>query len=116
MSLSRRPLFLERQSYRRRRLVDASRLIPVFGLFLFMVPLLWADAGAKPPNLAARGVYIFVVWLALVLATALISHRLKGRGGGPLGAEPPQPQSGDLDGAGSGVGMGAGGDRHDDVL
>lgn len=79
MTRPRQPLFLERQSYRRRRLVDASRMIPVFGLFLFLVPLIWPDVEDAKPNLAARGIYIFVVWIGLVLSTALISHRLKNR-------------------------------------
>ena len=34
-------LFLERQSYRRRRLSEVARLMPIFGAGLFMVPLLW---------------------------------------------------------------------------
>lgn len=77
MSRQKQPLFLERQSYRRRRLVDASRVIPIFGLCLFLVPLIWP--AIEEPNLAARGIYIFVVWIGLVVATGLISYRLKSR-------------------------------------
>ena len=73
------PLFLERQSYRRRRLVDASRAIPVAGMLLFLVPLLWPDPGEGQGSLAMRGIYIFVIWLGLVAATALVSMRLQRR-------------------------------------
>lgn len=79
MTRPRQPLFLERQSYRRRRLIDASRVIPVFGLCLFLVPLIWPNVTTGDTNLAARGIYVFVVWLALVLATAIVSYRLRRR-------------------------------------
>ena len=35
------PVFLERRSYRRRRMQDAQRLLPVLGMLLWMVPVLW---------------------------------------------------------------------------
>ncbi len=80
MSAPRLPLFLERQSYRRRRLVDASRAIPVFGIILFCVPLLWQQPGPEQePGLAQRGIYLFLAWGALVAATAVISVRLQSR-------------------------------------
>lgn len=75
----RQPLFLERQSYRRRRLIDASRVIPVFGLCLFLVPLLWPKATQGEINLALRGLYIFGVWFLLVGFTGLVSYRLQNR-------------------------------------
>ncbi len=36
------PLFLQRLPYRRRRRIDAARLLPVFGLFLLLLPMLWS--------------------------------------------------------------------------
>ncbi|WP_338016070.1 hypothetical protein [Meridianimarinicoccus roseus] len=78
-----KPLFLARQSYRRRRVIDAARLLPVFGTVLFLVPILWDLAGpqavdpAAPPRLAERGLYLFAVWGALVLGAAILARRLK---------------------------------------
>jgi len=66
------PVFLERQSYRRRRLSDAARLMPVVGLVLLILPILWADRATTAGGI----VYIFTVWAGLIAATRLISRRL----------------------------------------
>lgn len=46
------PLFLARADYRRRRLRDAARLLPVVGALLMLLPLLWQgqvpEPGIKP--------------------------------------------------------------------
>ncbi|WP_371685548.1 hypothetical protein [Tropicimonas sp. IMCC6043] len=66
------PLFLGREIYRRRRIMDAARLLPAFGTALLLLPMLWAsDHGT-----AAGAVYIFSVWLILILAAAVLSRRL----------------------------------------
>jgi uncharacterized membrane protein YozB (DUF420 family) len=83
-----RPLFLARESYWHRRLMDASALLPILGLLLFMMPLLWSLSPAgERPGLAAQTVYLFVVWFALVAAAALISARLAR---GDAAADPPE--------------------------
>ena len=72
--MSRRPpepLFLARQSYRRRRLGDAARVLPIVGTVLFLLPVLWAEAGTR-----SGLVYIFSVWALLILVVAPISARL----------------------------------------
>ena len=84
------PLFLERRSYRQRRLMDAARLMPILGATLWAVPLLWGDgggddAGARVSNSNAM-VYIFGVWVALVGLTMWVSLRLKDDS-----AAPPSP-------------------------
>ncbi len=38
----RAPLVLARKVYRRRRLRDAARILPFLGLFLMLLPALWA--------------------------------------------------------------------------
>ncbi|MGY6635085.1 MAG: hypothetical protein ACXIU8_15285 [Alkalilacustris sp.] len=79
------PLYLARASYRRRRAMDAARLLPFIGIFLFVLPRLWGDAGADPgaadPGAAAarEGVYLFVVWGGLVVAAAALSRILRTR-------------------------------------
>lgn len=71
MRVRREPLFLARQSYRRRRLEDAARLLPVLGVFLFLLPLLAPGVGT-----AAQGLYLFAAWFALIVATAIIARGL----------------------------------------
>ena len=63
---ARAPLFLPRPEYRQRRLVDAARLLPVFGGFLVFLPILWAPAGAPGRDTAQDGMYLFVIWAVLV--------------------------------------------------
>lgn len=62
-------VFLERRSYRRRRLMDASKLLPVLGSVLFLIPLMWlisADAESSVPASTAY-VYVFAVWAFLIV-------------------------------------------------
>lgn len=65
-------VFLERQSYRRRRLMDAARILPLFGAVLFALPLLWPSvpsdaAGEGGVPMSAAIIYVFSVWIALIL-------------------------------------------------
>jgi hypothetical protein len=77
------PLFLERRSYRQRRLVDAARLLPLAGALLWLVPLLWpqgggVDGGAQisaVPTSSAM-IYIFGIWIILVLSAMFLSAML----------------------------------------
>ena len=75
----RTPIFLERATYRRRRAMDAARLLPVLGVVLFAVPLLWngSDGGL---SMARAGLYLFSVWAILLVLAALLARRL-GSGG-----------------------------------
>lgn len=66
------PVFLARQSYRRRRLGDAARLVPLGGLVLFLIPVLWAGDARTSGGL----IYIFLVWIGLILAIGVVSRRL----------------------------------------
>jgi len=106
MKPPRQPLFLARQSYRRRRLMDAARLLPIFGLFLFALPLMWPrDAAA--PDVAREAIYLFIVWALLVAAALVLSARLvdsaKGGGDGapvlPLAVPDPETAAGAEPGA-----------------
>lgn len=94
MSAPRKPVFLARQGYRRRRMVDVSRALPVFGAFLFCLPVLWSRpdgaAGAPRPDLAEQGLYIFAVWGALVAVAGIVALRL--RGGEIPGGTRPLPE------------------------
>lgn len=68
----RRPLFLARAVYRRRRLRDGARLLPFVGLFLLLLPVL----GRRGPGEAQTTVYIFIIWAFLILAAAMIAPGL----------------------------------------
>jgi hypothetical protein len=72
----RPPLFLPRPEYRRRRLVDAARLLPLFGGFLMLVPILWAPAGVQGRDTARDGIYLFAIWAVLVALAAWLAPRL----------------------------------------
>ena len=72
---ARPPLFLERRSYRRRRLIDAARLLPVLGLMLWLVPLLWG-IGGRTVSASGAGIYIFAIWVLLILAAAVFAVTL----------------------------------------
>ncbi|MEO1556713.1 MAG: hypothetical protein AAFS01_09795 [Pseudomonadota bacterium] len=78
------PVFLERRSYRRRRMMDALRLLPVLGVFMWMLPLFWptpADGPAAPETVALSTAltYVFLVWLALIASALSLWTFLRAR-------------------------------------
>jgi len=74
----KRPLFLARASYRRRRLRDAARLLPIVGLGLLLLPL-FLLTGTRD-HLAARDViYLFCVWLGMIVIAAIFAPGLRNR-------------------------------------
>jgi uncharacterized membrane protein len=72
----RGPLFVGRASYRRRRLRDAARMLPVFGAFLFLLPILWDPANSTGRDTAPDGLYLFWVWGGLISVAALLAPGL----------------------------------------
>lgn len=75
MSGGRRPVFLERQVYRRRRLMDGARILPVAGLVALLLPVLWAGSGEA--TTAREAIYLFGIWFLLILAAFLLSRPLR---------------------------------------
>jgi peptidoglycan/LPS O-acetylase OafA/YrhL len=75
MRRPRRPLFLDRAPYRRRRLRDAARLLPVLGLFLLLLPLFWTPKSGVALS-ANDVIYFFLVWLCLILLAAAFAPGL----------------------------------------
>ncbi|MBE1292930.1 MAG: hypothetical protein GJ677_10610 [Rhodobacteraceae bacterium] len=70
--------FLERQSYRRRRLIDTIRMLPVIGAVLWAVPLLWRQSEDSGTVLTSDAIiYIFLVWLLLVVGGGWLAQSLK---------------------------------------
>ncbi|MDU9002508.1 hypothetical protein [Sedimentitalea todarodis] len=67
-------MILERQNYRRRRLMDAARILPLLGALLFALPLLWpasgpeGDLGDDGVAMSSAIIYVFSVWSALIVS------------------------------------------------
>ena len=59
-----RPLFLERASFRRRRLGDAARVLPVLALLAILLPVWWVPWGVSG---AFGAVWLFGTWAALIV-------------------------------------------------
>ncbi|MEO0937130.1 MAG: hypothetical protein AAFY38_03155 [Pseudomonadota bacterium] len=80
------PVFLERRGYRRRRMLDALRILPLAGSGLMLMPLLWpanwTEAGG-PVSMSGAILYIFGVWLLLIAVSAVLWYLLR---------EPPEPR------------------------
>ncbi|WP_297769770.1 hypothetical protein [uncultured Roseovarius sp.] len=76
MNPERGPVFLARRTYRRRRLADGARLLPVLGGVLFCVPLLW-KGGARALGTAEAMFYVFGLWAVLVAISGVISRHLR---------------------------------------
>lgn len=73
-------VFLERQSYRRRRLIDLIKILPLIGLMLWLVPLLWPTEGAEQVSSANATIYIFAIWFVLIVAKAISVHAFNAGG------------------------------------
>lgn len=69
-----RPLFLERASFRRRRLGDAARVLPMLAALLLLVPVWWIPGRV---SFAAGAVWLFGLWAALILATWMLHRALR---------------------------------------
>ena len=78
MARPRRPVFLPAAGYRQRRVRDAARLLPVVGIVLLLVPLLWtrSDEPAGVGNSASL-IYVFAVWAGLIAGANLLSRLLR---------------------------------------
>ncbi|MFT5343675.1 MAG: hypothetical protein ACI9BH_002898, partial [Paracoccaceae bacterium] len=78
-------VFLERQSYRRNRLADAARLLPVIGATVLAVPLLWPSADsaqvlageAQAVPMSRAIVYIFGAWAGLIGLSVLFGMAVR---------------------------------------
>lgn len=69
----RPPLFLARESYRMRRLIDAARLLPLLGAVLVLMPILWGPGPGGQRSTVADGVYFFLAWALLILGARLLA-------------------------------------------
>ncbi|WP_378945236.1 hypothetical protein [Paracoccus sp. R86501] len=93
-----RPLFLERASFRRRRLGDAARVLPVLAMLAMLLPVWWAPASL---SYAGGAVWIFGTWAVLIVAVWLLHRALLRSEAATMRAsqDPAQPVSGRHDDA-----------------
>lgn len=96
--------FVERRTYRRRRLMDIARLLPILGALLFLMPLMWPDPDPYPAPGSHGGMpmssaitYIFVVWALLIAVSVAFGAAVRRwaehwTAGGHFEGEPYQAQ------------------------
>ena len=77
-------LFLERRSYRRRRIMDAVRVLPFFCALLWIaVPAMWPNGtdGTEATPLSTALWYVFVVWALVIIASFALWRRTRAKDG-----------------------------------
>lgn len=73
-------LFLERRSYRRRRMMDAVRILPLLCTVLFLiVPLMWptGEVAGAAMSLSTAIWYLFTVWVLAIFASFGLWRRIR---------------------------------------
>jgi hypothetical protein len=79
------PVFVPRGAYRQRRVRDAARMLPLLGLVLCLLPLLWqrgepaagAAVGAGAQLTSVAMIYLFAVWALLIALAAVLSRLIR---------------------------------------
>lgn len=81
MKEPRAPIFLDRRSYRERRMMDALRLLPILALLLWLLPLFWptGDIVGNPVPMSVAVTYVFGVWLLMICVALVLSRYLRRR-------------------------------------
>ncbi|MFK7745105.1 MAG: hypothetical protein AB8B47_08620 [Roseobacter sp.] len=80
MARAPQKLFVERSTYRRRRLMDAVKLIVILGMCLWIMPVLWPTGdvtGRDTVSMSNALYYVFGVWVALIALSGLIVGKLR---------------------------------------
>ncbi|MFQ5437771.1 MAG: hypothetical protein ACE5DK_02960 [Paracoccaceae bacterium] len=73
------PHFLDVRTYRRKRLIDAARILPVLGAGALLFPLVFFFLEPGDENMPVLiGIYLFAVWLVLIVLTFVLSRWLQG--------------------------------------
>ncbi|SMX38127.1 hypothetical protein [Octadecabacter ascidiaceicola] len=77
MIKSKRAEFLERSSYRQRRIRDGARLLPIVALVLMILPLMWPRNSPEQNQTSDGIIYIFGLWIFLVFVSLFLSRVLR---------------------------------------
>ena len=78
MRLWGRRLFQGRAAYRRQRMIDATRIVPVLLTLALLLPPIWRPAAF---SFGAGTIWLGGAWLAAIIVTACL-HRQIGTGPG----------------------------------
>lgn len=73
-------LFLERRSYRRRRVMDALRLLPFLCALLWViVPAMWPNGPEAGRDTASSSAlwYLFSIWVLAITASFVLWRKLR---------------------------------------
>lgn len=73
---TRSAVFLERRAYHKRRMRDLARAVPIFGVVLWGIPLLWRQGEDGAANSNAL-IYIFAVWIVLIALAVIVSRAVR---------------------------------------
>jgi len=83
---------------RRRKRIDAARVLPFAGLFAVVLPILWAPGAGDPPRATASdGIYFFALWAVLIVAAFALARGLDRTGAGGRDAGDPAPPHDDAE-------------------
>jgi len=77
MGKSTRTEFLDRTTYRQRRIRDAAQWLPVFASVLVMLPLLWPHDTPDQSLTSSGIIYIFGLWVLLIILAFVMSRVLR---------------------------------------
>ena len=79
MAREQLPLFLARSGYRKRRKMDALKMLAFFGALLWLIPAIWPSnpGGESEPLAMSRALYyIFGVWIVLIVFSFVLTRDL----------------------------------------
>lgn len=77
MKLRTRRLFLGRQAYRRRRMIDATRLLPIAFAIIVVLPPIWLPARF---SFATGTLWLACGWMLTIAVTAALHRAIGGSG------------------------------------
>ena len=59
------------------RIIDAARILPIVGLLLWLVPLIWPDVGEDGAISTSQAtLYVFAIWIALIGVGGFLAWRM----------------------------------------
>ena len=79
MARERLPLFLARSSYRKRRKMDALKMLAFLGAILWLIPAIWPSSPVgetEPVSMSRALLYIFGVWSVLIVLSVVLTRDL----------------------------------------
>lgn len=76
MNESSRPLFVAHSTYRARRTMDAARLLPLFGVILFVGLLTLIRSNGSEAGISGSVLFMFGAWLVLIALAGILARPL----------------------------------------